>query len=326
MPGPNASTTTALPDVRNVVYRQLAVKKLLDTFVADSVFPRRDTDLRAGTVKRIPREEYLNTPDDTRAPDGTYPRSDMSFDDFTFKTADRGHEQVVDESNREAYKIYFNAQAEAGEIALLNAKRAHEVRCARIAQTAGNNGANAGAHAVWSDMTGATPIEDVKIAREAVRSNCGMEPNTIVIPWKAWNNLILTGEIRDRLGVGGSASDPGNVKIANEATVAKVFDVDRIVIAKAVVNSADKGQPPVLADLWDKTKVWIGYVNPEPNDYSLAYGWNSHWTGDGSEYEFRMEEYWKDEARRWYIRVRRHVEPKVLESVCGYLLTGVLAP
>lgn len=325
MPGPNASSATALPDVRNVVYRQLNVKQLLSHFVADEVFPRRDTDLRAGVLKRMRREQYLSFADDKRAPDGTFPRSDQEFDDFWFKTEERGHEQVVDESNREAYKIYFNAQAAAGEIAMLNAKRAHEVRCAAYVLNPAKNGANAAAGAHWSDYVAATPIEDIKTAREALRQTCGLVPNTMVIPWKAWNNLILTGEIRDRLGIGGSASDPGNVRIANEQTVAKVFDINKLVISKAQFNIADKGQVAVLADLWDKTKVWLGYVNPEPNSYDVSYGWNNHWTGDGSEYEFRLEEYWKEEARRWYVRARRHADPQVVETVCGYLLTGVLA-
>ena len=61
------------------------------------------TAKQAGSYPVIPKEALLKLSDTTRAPRGTYNRDDWEYERGTFSTAERGKEELLDDSERELF-------------------------------------------------------------------------------------------------------------------------------------------------------------------------------------------------------------------------------
>lgn len=321
MSAPNVSTAVARPDLRGNVYRQWDARGQSQFFIADKVCPRLDVDDEAGNIKRIKREEFTKDVDTLRQGDGGYTRSDFGHDDFSFSTVERGHEVPINANAAASASRYYNAELVATDVALLKVKRDHEKRIATLYQTTSNWGGNSSVGTAWSSYSSATPVANVLTAKEAIYAACGMLPNTIMIPWLAYNDLLLCDDILDKLG----AQSSDDAKVANLRTLAQILDIPNVVVPMGLKDTADKGQTASLSQIWANGSVWVGYVDPNPNEFSPTAAANLHWAGDGSQYDFRVERYYQDDKRKWFIRARRQVAPKIFDAKCGYVLTGAHA-
>lgn len=317
----SAVQTIAEPTIRRAVYRVWNGRDQRSRYVADDVFPEYGVNLRSGNIRRIPAEAETKDIDDARASTGGYTRSDFEYDDFPFRTVERGHEVVIDAA-ADAENFSFDGRVVAADMVLTKLHREHEKRAATLAQDETTYLTGAVTSGVWSVKAVADPIADIKTAIQAIYEAAGVNPNLVVLPRLAWDAIIETDAILDRLGTGGTSAD---ARVANLATVAQLLDIRQVRVADGLKDNAKEGQAADHVDIWDKTKVFVGFVDPNPTRTSVTSGWNTHWTGDGSQYAFRIERYFDIITRRWYIRGRRHVKLQAPTTNAGFVLTGVLA-
>lgn len=91
---------------------------------------------------------------------------------------------------------------------------------------------------LWSDFTASDPIEDVETGKETILSNTGQEANTLVLGYSVYRKLKNHPDIIDRIkytqGVTGKTVTPD--------LLAQMFDVKRVLVAKAIKNSAIEGE------------------------------------------------------------------------------------
>ncbi len=105
------------------------------------------------------------------------------------------------------------------------------------------------------DVDTSNPVKKVSDAKETVRLACGIEPNTLVIGAPVWAGLRNHPDITSR--VAGLVRDTP----ASESQAALALGVDKLVIGRAVYNSAIEGATVSHANLWGKYAL-LCYIDP----------------------------------------------------------------
>ena len=131
------------------------------------------TPRQSATYPVIPKEALLSLQDTSRAPRGAYNRSDWEYERGKFGTVEKGHEEPVDDIERELLEAEIPGAADA--IAVRRGtgilKRGQEKRIADKLF----NPVNFTAHNVtnaWSALDTATPITDVNDGKSSVKVEC----------------------------------------------------------------------------------------------------------------------------------------------------------
>ncbi len=289
-------------------------------FVGQKVMPIFDTPLATANFSRIQLANLLKTYDDTRAPGSGYSRGQGQFVQDNYACKEHGHEEPVDDREAKIYAYTIDAERYATEIARDVVLRNYEIRVAgKIMNTA--NFTNAAAAALWSNHSGATPVEDGITAIVTIRSAFGVTPNTAIIPWPAFQDLRQCAEIIDRIKYSGK-DDPKNIT-AN--MVAALWGIEEVWVADAQQNTSNEGQAPTFAlgEVWDKTKVFFGKVARTKNLKEVCVGRTFQFTGDGSSMGGAVEMYRHEPNRSNIFRVRMDTDEKLMNTQVGYVLTGV---
>lgn len=323
MVSPSGSSAVTRPDIRNAVYREWDATGQRAAFVADQACPEVVVTDSSGNLKEIAAEQYLDEVKDAREGDASYPRSEFAFGEHTFDTVERGHEIPVDRNRAAQIGGYFNAQQEAAEILLYRLHNRHEKRVADLLFSATNfsgytaaiNGTN------WTTFASADPINDVLIAKQAIRASTGFEPNKIIMPQKTLENCVQCDAVLDRIGSSGS-DDP---KLVTRQMLAQLFELGEVVVPNAYRNTINKGQgDPTLGEIWSSDFVLLGHWSPSKRVSSRTVARTLHWKGDSSQFNFLVEEYFEQAKRSDVIRARRQVVPEIKDASLGYLLSTVL--
>lgn len=123
----------------------------------------------------------------------------------------------------------------------------------------------------WSDYAGSDPFEDIETAKEVILATTGFEPNTLVLGYHVFRKLKNHPDFVDRIKY--TSSD-----VVTTGIMAKYFEIDRILVAKAIVNTAHEGQTGVYG-FTHGANAWLGYVNPNPSILQPSAGYVFTWKG-----------------------------------------------
>ena len=166
----------------------------------------------------------------------------------------------------------------------------------------------------WSDYTNSDPIGDVKTGKEAVRTASGKKANTLLLSHNAYIELLDHPDIIDRLKYVKVAD-----KDAAKAALARIFDLDEVIVGDAQYNNSAEGGTDTLAEIWDKVAI-IAYIEKRPTLKSRTLGFT---------YQMKAPRYvdgWRDEDRRGdYIRVTDKFDQQLIDVNCGYLIKDCVA-
>lgn len=141
----------------------------------------------------------------------------------------------------------------------------------------------------WSDYTNSTPIVDVSVWATAIQSVTGFDPNVLVIGKQVFDKLKSHPEIIDRIKYTGR-------DIPTPELLASLFDVEKVLVAKSLVNTAVEGQTDAISYNFGKGAMLV-YANPEPGLLTPSAGYTFVWNGVSDGFglnvgtkQFRMEE------------------------------------
>ncbi len=322
MPSPSPSSAVQRPDL-GATMEQIDLDASRSGFVGLKIMPVAEVAEQSANIGKIPVAELLRVADTRRASTGGYSRSEFQFNEYFYATDDHGHEVPIDDRLKKVYRRYFDAEVVATKRARDVVLRAHERRvCVKLTDTDAFQ--DSGAGTAWSTHQSADPIANILTAKLAVRSQCGLIPNVVVMDWEAFQHCRECDAIIDRLKYSGF-QNPEASKITT-AVLAQVFDVDEVVVAGGQRNTAQRNesQALTLASLWDKTKVFVGVRATSMDFQEPSVGRTFHWSEDGSDIGTVVETYRDERTRGDVVRARFDVDERVHYAECGYILTGVL--
>jgi len=289
-----------------------------DEFIGLAVSPLIGVDRKAATYPAITRESLIRTGDVKRASRSAYNRDSFETKDKTYSCNEYGSEQAIDDSERAFYKNDFDAAKLATMTAGRRILQGQEVR---IADAVMNTTTFTGA-ALYTDNSGtpwATIETDIKAqvlaAKEQVRTNCGMEPNSLIIGKPTLNSLLKNKLILDA------------VKYTRLATVKEIvgalaayFDLDQILVGKGVKNTGKEGAAFSKADIWSDLYAMVALLAKGSDLIEPALMRTFNWVQDGSAAGLVVEEYREEQTRSNVYRARHTVDEEVIDAYFGHLL------
>jgi len=176
---------------------------------------------------------------------------------------------------------------------------------------------SAGQFQKWS-QAGSTPIEDILNASIVIEQATGYLPNKLVLGAQVYNDLKTNAEITDRLKYG--QTGPGIVTV-KESDLAQVFEVDEVVVARAIQTSSAENNVP-NSDTTPDTFAYIAgnnalltYAAPSPGLRVVSGGYTFNWQGleGATAAGMRIKKY------RWEVIAGDYVE---CEQAYAFGLTG----
>jgi hypothetical protein len=126
------------------------------------------------------------------------------------------------------------------------------------------------------DQSGSTPIETIRGQRIAIQSGTGYTPNVAVFGALAHEAFLLHPEVAERVKYTQTAAGFfGN----EDAAIAALLGVDKVLVARGVQNSAAENQPDDIGFIADERSVLLCYTSAAPSILEPSGGYQFAWTG-----------------------------------------------
>lgn len=180
----------------------------------------------------------------------------------------------------------------------------------------------AGQFLQWNDA-GSTPIEDVRAAKRAVLEATGFEPNKMSLGKAVYDALVDHPDIVDRVKYG---QTPGRPAQANANTLAQLFELDEILVSKAVFNAGAKGVDYATSAAKEESQFISGphallaYVTPTPAIMQPTAGYTFSWTNwfGASGMGFRIKRFRIERLESDRVEIQMAFDQKVVGADLGY--------
>jgi hypothetical protein len=127
---------------------------------------------------------------------------------------------------------------------------------------------------LWSADAG-TPIEDIRSGIRTMLEDTGKEANKLTLGKKVYDDLLDHPDLVDRIKYG---QTPGAPAMANTQILAKIFEVDEVLVMKAIYNTAKEGQTASHSFIGGKHAL-LTYSPPAPGLLVPSAGYTFSWTG-----------------------------------------------
>lgn len=322
MPRPTTATTVQRPDLGALAY-EYAMEASLRGFIADMVLPIFKTQEKTADYPVIPAEAILKLPHNIkRAAKSGYAREDFNFETGTFACEEFGFEAVIDESEANLYRRFFDAEVVAAKRAVNVLLRAREKRAADLLfSTATFSGKTNAVTNEWSKAVEGTPRADVNTAKQLIRQRTGMDANGIVMSRTVFDNILEVDEFLAHV------EKTRAVLLDNFETqknlVAQFFGVENLFVGNAVYDSAKKNKDLSAADIWDDEYVLVGVFAKNPEDLSEpCVGRSFLWVPESP--DIITTETYREEAKRAdIVRVRHSLDEVTVFTGAGQLLSNI---
>ena len=163
----------------------------------------------------------------------------------------------------------------------------------------------------WDDYAGSDPIGDVRDAKAVVHAATGKMPNTMVIGFQAYLKLLDHPDILERI----KYTQKG---LITADLLASLFEVDKLLVGKALYDSTKEGVAESLGYVWGKS-VALLFAQPSPGLKKVSFGYQFQSRG------FRTKK-WRVEGRDGdFIETGEIRDEKVVAAATGYLYTTVVS-
>jgi len=159
----------------------------------------------------------------------------------------------------------------------------------------------------WSDYSNSDPIGDIRTARITIHQNTFKKPNTLILGKQVFDTLCDHPAIIERVKY-------SQLGVVTAELLARVFQVDTILVGEAGSNTAAEGQTDSLSYIWG-TDAIVAYIAPKVNIKMLTLALTFT-------YGVREVKRWYDQDREGtYVRVGKdNYVQKVIAALAGYLI------
>jgi hypothetical protein len=123
----------------------------------------------------------------------------------------------------------------------------------------------------WSDFQNSDPVAAITAQRSTILLNSTKEPNTLLVGYPVWLQLIQHPIILDRFK---STALP--LGYPSDQQLAGLFNVDNFIVAKSLYDTAQQGIPHVLNYIWGKNAI-LAYVPPGLGQLMITPGTTFRW-------------------------------------------------
>jgi hypothetical protein len=124
---------------------------------------------------------------------------------------------------------------------------------------------------LWSDYTSSDPLNDVESGKRAILATTGFAPNTLVLGYDVFKTLKNHPDLVDRIKY-------TSAQTLTEGLMGSLFDIDRVLVAKAVKATNNEGGTAAY-DFTHGKNALLCYSAPSPGLLQPSAGYVMSWTG-----------------------------------------------
>lgn len=292
----------------------VSIKYTNDTFIADQVLPMVKVAKQTGKYYvydkanlRIDRTERSAGSAAAEIDFGVAPSGTFSCDDHALKgfvsdevqdQADAALNPLVDETETVTEKLLLDRENNAATLLTSTANLTQNTTLSGTSQ--------------WSDYQNSDPIGDVRTARTTVHQNTFKKPNTLIMGKQVFDMLIEHPQIIERIKY-------SQLGIVTAELLARVFQVEQVIVGEAGSNTAVEGQTDSLSYIWGKNAI-VAFIAPQVRLKMLTLGVTFT-------YSTRIVKRWRDEDREGtYVRIGNdNYVQKIIAATAGYLIKNAIA-
>jgi len=133
----------------------------------------------------------------------------------------------------------------------------------------------------FSDFANSDPLGRFLTARKTIRDATGLPPNGVVMDWEVAEQLRYHPGILEALGFKDNRAGQ-----LSDQDLANAMKIDRLLIGKAVKNSAVEGQTDSITAVWGKDIVFF-HSPSTPSKMQVSLGYNVEYAGRAPRKVFR---------------------------------------
>ncbi len=126
------------------------------------------------------------------------------------------------------------------------------------------------------DLSGSTPIENIRKQIFAIAGTTGFRPNKLVLGAEVFQVLVDHPDIVDRVKAG---QTPGGPATVNETAIAALLGLDAVLVAWSVETTTVEGAATQTTQFILAKNALLVYVNPAPSILKPSGGYTFVWTG-----------------------------------------------
>lgn len=290
-----------------------------DNFIASKVFPvvpvsKQSDKFFTYTKNDWFRDEAQRRADATESAGGGYNLSTDTYqcDVYAF------HKDIGDQTRANA-DAPINVDREATEFVTSRLLLKMETQFVSNFFTTGVWATDSTPTNLWDDYTASDPLSDVETAKRAILSVTGFEPNTLVLGYDVFKALKNHPDLVDRIKYTSS-------QVITSDLMASLFDVPRVLVAKAVKATNNEGGTGAYSFTHGKHAL-LTYSAPSAGLLQPSGGYVMSWTGVSGGLgatigtsRLRMEQFKADR-----IEAEVSFDMKVIGSDLGYFFNSCVA-
>jgi hypothetical protein len=298
-----------------------------DNFIADKVFPRIPVEKQSAIYFKYDQDAWLRDEAQLRADStesagsgytvskDTYSASVWAFHkdvgDQVIQNATSPLMPIRDATNYVASRLMLKQEVDFAGKYFKSGVWGTDV--------AGVNSGPTGVQVIrWDQYTTSTPLVDIEIWKEYIASVTGFQPNILVLGKQVFNALKNHPTIIDRIKYT-SRDIPTNVLLAS------LFDIEQVLVAKSLVNTAKEGQTKSISYNFSKGALLV-YSNPNPGLQTPSAGYTFVWNGvsQGSGLSVGTKQFRIEERETTRIESQMAWDNKVVAPELGVFASAVV--
>lgn len=291
----------------------VSIKYTNDSFIADQVFPTLAVKKQTGKFY-VYDKSNLRVDKTARAIGSGANEVEHNQTLATFITEDHALKEFIPDEIQDQADAALNPLVDATESVTEKLMLDRELALSTLLANTSNVTQNTtlSGTSQWSDYTNSTPIYDVRTARTTVHAATFRKPNTLVLGKQVFDMLCEHPTIIARVQY-------SQLGVITEELLARVFQVEKVLVGEAGYNSAVEGQTDAMSYVWGKN-AWVMYVAPSVRLKGITFGYTF-------QYATRQVKRWRDEDRQGaYVRVGNdNYQQKIVAVGAGYLIKNAIA-
>lgn len=296
-------------------------------FIADKVFPNIPVERQSDLYFTYPKGYWFRSEVKRRAPGTETPGIGSTRSTGNYYTPVYGVHEDIDDQVRANTDSPLDADRDASILVTQNMLLKRDILWASTYFTTGvwgtditgvNSGATGNQVNRW-DKAGSDPTNDVTTWALAIEEETGFTPNTLVIGPHVLKVLMNHTLILDRI----KYTQRGIVTLD---LLAALFGVDRILVARAVQNTAVEGATNAMSFIFGKHAL-LCYSNPNPSIMQPSAGYTFSWKGyhGASTLGLRIKRFRHEPTASDRIEAEMAFDFQVIGSDLGVFFNGVVS-
>jgi hypothetical protein len=290
-----------------------------NAFVASKVFPTIPVEKQSDKYFIYTKGDWFRDEAQLRAPATESAGSGYNLTTATYNTQVYAFHKDVDDQVRANADNPLNPDRDATSFITQRMLLRQEIQWASEFFTTSVWATDLTPTNLWNDYTASDPIGDVETGKATILTSTGFLPNTMVMGYDVFRQLRNHPDIVDRV----KYTSAENV---TEDILARFFGVDRILVARAVKNTALEGASTSMSSIVGKNAA-LYYVAPSAGILTPTAGYQFMWRGvsDGIGANIGVSRFRMPELRADRIEAQMAWDNKVIASDLGYFFSACVA-